>query len=115
MDTYDVGFDAPLGRERGGGAAGVLILCLLLCGVFFLSVGAYGFFAGEDDMTKGDIPGAVLAMRELVQGNEAVAVFLGFPAQEEDGETIDTDAETEAAHRAMIEAAARAYIREAEQ
>lgn len=115
MDTGDIGFDAPLGRERGGGATGVLLLCLLLCGVFFLSVGAYGFFAGEDDMTEGDIPGAVLAMRELVQENEAVAVFLGFSAQAEDSGAGDADATEEAAHRAMIEAAARAYIREAEQ
>ena len=59
-------------------------------------------FAEEGGLTDGELPGAVLALRELVAENDTVAVFLGLsPA-------TDADAEREA----RIWEAAMAYIRE---
>ena len=92
-------------RRNDGGLLGVALLALLLCGVFFLSLGAYGAFAEEGGMSEGELPGAVLALRELVEENGTVAVFLGLSPAED----------AEAAERAeRIAAAAEAYIRERE-
>lgn len=93
----------PVGR---GGALGIILLAVLLCGVFFLAVGAYGIFAEDGQMAEGDLPGAVLALRNLVEENEAVAVFLGFSA---DVETSARPQEDDT--RARILAAAEEYIR----
>ncbi|MBQ8858230.1 MAG: hypothetical protein IJ012_00395 [Clostridia bacterium] len=88
------------GGADGGGLRGVVLLTLLLCAVFFLSVGAYGFFA-EGEMAEGELPNAILVLRELVEENETVSVFLGF--SEEDGEA--------AAREERILAEAEEYIR----
>ena len=92
-------------RRNDGGLIGVAVLALLLCGVIFLSLGAYGIFAEEGGLTEGELPGAVLALRNLVKENESVAVFLGLSPAEE-GE----DAE----RAARILSAAEAYIKEKE-
>ena len=97
--------DADYGRavrQNEGGAPLIILLALLLCGVFFLSVGAYGMFAEEGGLTDGELPGAVLALRDLVAENDSVAVFLGLSP------TADADTEREA----RIWEAAMAYIRE---
>ena len=89
------------GADGGGGLRGVVLLTLLLCAVFFLSVGAYGFFA-DGDMAEGDLPNAILVLRELVEENETVSVFLGF--------SEEADAEMTAREERIL-AAAEAYIR----
>lgn len=111
MNRQDYGFDMPDGRESEGGWRGLLLLAVLLCGVFFLSVGAYGFFAADaaEKEPSGDLPGAVLALRQAVTENEAVAVFLGLSAS---AGAPDTTPEEDA--RAAIEQAAAEYIREHE-
>ncbi len=101
-DLSEIGINA---RQNDGGAVGVILLALLLCGVFFLSVGAYGMFVEEGGTLNGELPGAVLALRELVEENGTVAVFLGLAPAEK-----DEDAE----RAARILAAAEAYIREKE-
>lgn len=101
-DLSEIGMNA---RQNDGGAIGVILLALLLCGVFFLSVGAYGMFAEEGGSLNGDLPGAVLALRELVEENGTVAVFLGLSPVES-----NEDAE----RAARILAAAEAYIQEKE-
>ncbi len=94
---------------QGGheGMGTVLLLAALLVGVFFLALGGYGYYAAID---AGDLPGAlpnaVLALRGLVEENEAVAVFLGL-APDESVATM-APAEEVPAH---IRAAAEAYIR----
>ena len=88
-------------RENGGGLRGVALLAILLCLVFFLSVGAYGFFTGEG-VTEGDLPNAILVLRELVEENETVAVFLGL-SEEADAALTEREA--------RILAAAEEYIR----
>ena len=92
-------------RQNDGGLLGVALLALLLCGVFFLSVGAYGIFAEESGTYEGNLPGAVLALRDMVTENGTVSVLLGLRAAED---------EEEQARRARILAAAEAYIREKE-
>ena len=91
-----------------GGMTAVLLLATLLVGVFFLAMGAYGYFSavGEGSLT-GELPDAVLALRGLIEKNSTVAVFLGLPC--EDSVATMTE-ETERAAR--IQAAAEAYIRE---
>ena len=113
MDRQDYGFDIPDGRESAGGWRGLLLLAVLLCGVFFLSVGAYGFFAADaaQEEPTGDLPGAVLALRQAVTENEAVAVFLGLSAPTD---APDTPSSPEDERRAEIERAAAEYIREHE-
>ena len=96
-------------RENDGGLRVVILLALLLCAVFFLAVGAYGMFAREGGMTEGNLPGAVLALREFVEENDAVAVFLGF-SEDKVTETVGGASDPEAAER--IQAAADAYIKE---
>lgn len=92
---------------NSGGLGGVILLALLLCGVFFLAVGAYGAMA-DGGVAEGDLPNAVLALRELVAENETVAVFLGF--SEEDAQSSGGLVDAGAAER--IQAAADAYIKE---
>ena len=91
-----------------GRMATVLLLALLLSCVFFLAMGAYGYFSavGEGSLT-GELPDAVLALRNWVEENEAVSVFLGL-SDEETAEVMGSLSEREAA----IRAAADAYIRE---
>ncbi len=60
-------------------------------------------------MTEGNLPGAVLALRDFVAENETVAVFLGF-SSEEATETGGEASDPETAER--IQAAADAYIKE---
>lgn len=88
-------------RGNEGGLRGVVLLAVLLCLVFFLSVGAYGFFA-DGEMTEGELPNAILVLRELVEENEAVSVFLGFSEEADAAMT---------AREERILAAAEAYIR----
>ena len=95
--------------DASGGIAGLILLALLLCGVFFLSVGAYGMFAeGDGGSQEGYLSDAVLALRQLAEDNEAVAVFLGFSQAGEPGSTPD-DAEQQ--RQQAILAAAEEYIR----
>ena len=103
MDMEFSGFSEGA-RRNDGGLFGVVLLALLLCGVFFLALGAYGAFAEEGEFSDGELPGAVLAMRGFVEENETVAVFLGL--------SFATDEEEERAAR--IREAAEAYIREHE-
>lgn len=112
MDTEYAGFDFPGGREKGGGGLGVLLLSLLLCGVFFLSVGAYGLYTVKDD--PGDdsaLSGAVMALRSFVEEHEAVSTFLGFPPEDA---AVSDDITEQALRDARVAAAARTYIREHE-
>ena len=104
MDTEFSDFSAEA-RRNDGGLFGVVLLALLLCGVFFLSVGAYGMFAEEGGFSDGELPGAVLALRDLVEENDTVAVFLGLSPVEDSEEAERT---------ARILVAAEAYIREKE-
>lgn len=94
--------------EHRGSMATVLLLALLLSCVFFLALGAYGYFSaiGEGSLT-GELPNAVLALRDWVEGNEAVSVFLGL-SDGEAAETMGSLSESEEA----IRKAADAYIRE---
>ena len=101
MHFREDGVLTEAGTNGEGGLYGVILLTLLLCAVFFLSVGAYGFFA-DGEMTEGNLPNAILVLRELVEENEAVSVFLGF--------SEEADAEA-AAREERILAAAEEYIR----
>ncbi|MBQ8174358.1 MAG: hypothetical protein IJ009_03045 [Clostridia bacterium] len=103
MDMEFSGFGEEAKRNDGG-LVGVVLLALLLCGVFFLSLGAYGAFAEEGGFTDGELPGAVLALRNLVEENDSVAVFLGLSQGEADAEAAEREA--------RILAAAEAYIKE---
>lgn len=95
------------GADRTGAPTrSLFVLALLLCLVFFLSVGAYGFFEAEEERS-GNIPGAVAVLREFLTENESVAVFLGF---ESEGEGIPTDTEGDTAYEARVKEKARAYI-----
>ena len=96
------------GERTGSQAKSLLLLALLLCLVFFLAVGAYGFFAAEE-ARSGNIPGAVAVLRELLTENESVAVFLGF---EEGGENIPTGDAADTAYEARVKEKANAYIEE---
>ena len=101
------GFSDAAVRERGAGPLGILLLALLLCGVFFLSVGAYGIFAAEgEDVREGDLPNAVLVFREFVTENEAVSVVLGLAEEEVADAMTEEDA-----YLARILAEAAEYIR----
>lgn len=104
-------FDALIaGAERGRtDFRGVAILAVLLCFVFFLAIGAYGYFAagGEQD---GEIPGAIAVLRDFVTENETVAVFLGFDAFCE--ESVQTNGEGDGAYEARVKEKAAAYIKE---
>ncbi|MBQ8351250.1 MAG: hypothetical protein IJY20_04300 [Clostridia bacterium] len=94
-------------RQQTSNATALLLLAALLVGVFFLALGAYGYFAavGEGSLT-GELPDAVLALRGFVEENEAVAVFLGL-SSDEAIETMGKPSEEE-----RIREAAEAYIRE---
>ncbi len=97
------------GADRTGAPTrSLLFLALLLCLVFFLAVGAYGFFEAEEEKS-GSIPGAVAVLREFLTENESVAVFLGL---EGGGEDIPTAGEGDAAYEARVREKAEAYIRE---
>ena len=80
MDRMQDGRYVIGGEQRGREAApfGILLLSLLLVGVFFLAVGAYGLFEADGGLTEGDLPNAVLVFREFVEENESISVFLGF-------------------------------------
>jgi hypothetical protein len=95
-------------RKAGGSMTAVLLLATLLVGIFFLTLGAYGYFSavGDGSLT-GELPDAVLALRGLIENNDTVAVFLGLSRED----SIETMVEkTERAAR--IQAAAEAYIKE---
>jgi hypothetical protein len=95
------------GADRTGAPTrSLFVLALLLCLVFFLAVGAYGFFEAEEEK-NGNIPGAVAVLREFLTENESVAVFLGF---EEGGENIPTGGAEDTAYEARVKEKARAYI-----
>lgn len=106
QDMYVFSESGAAFRERGAGPTGILLLALLLVGVFFLSVGAYGVFSADGSMAEGELPQAILVLRELVEENEAVSVFLGFS----DEETAAAMAEEDAYLLRVAEAAAD-YIR----
>lgn len=97
---------AAVGDGRG---RTLLVLALLLCLVFFMAVGAYGYFAEEEEK-GGDIPGAVAVLRDFVSGNESVAVFLGFENVVE--EEVEAGAESDPAYEARVKEKAAAYIAE---
>ena len=98
--------DDSISACQGRMTAVILLAALLAC-VFFLALGAYGYYetSGEESLS-GDLPDAVLALRDLVERNEAVAVFLGL-APEDAIETMGKP--IPAPH---IREAADAYIRE---
>ncbi len=98
--------DGQSGKANGA----VILLAALLVGVFFLVLGGYGYFAaiGEGSLA-GELPGAVLVLREWVEENESVSVFLGLSPSDatEAGGSLSEEEE-------RILAAAEAYIREKE-
>lgn len=108
MDRIQDGRYVMSGEERGRETApfGILLLSLLLVGVFFLAVGAYGIFEADGGLTEGDLPNAVLVFREFVEENESISVFLGFS---EDGYTHESAEEDDYIER--IHNAAEEYIR----
>lgn len=98
------------GAERGGtDFRGIAILALLLCFVFFLAVGAYGYFAAGEEQ-DGEIPGAIAVLRDFVTENETVAVFLGFDVFSQ--ESVQTSGEGDSAYEARVKEKAVAYIEE---
>ena len=94
------------GQEaRGGGYATLLLLAALLLCVFFLALGAYGYYAAIDEGSiAGDLPNAVMALRATISENEAIAVLLGL----EQADAVETAAPLV---DDRIRAAADAYIR----
>ena len=100
--------DAAQGQMRG---RALVLLSLLLCLVFFLAVGAYGYFA-EEEAKGGEIPGAVAVLRDFVSENESVAVFLGFDVS--DGESVAVGGESDPTYEARVKEKAEAYIAEKE-
>ena len=107
MDRMQDGRYVIGGEQRGREMApfGILLLSLLLVGVFFLAVGAYGMFEADGGLSEGDLPNAVLVFREFVEENESISVFLGFAADESIQDTESTDYEE------RINSAAEEYIR----
>lgn len=108
MDRIQDGRYVMSGEERGRETApfGILLLSLLLVGVFFLAVGAYGIFEADGGLAEGDLPNAVLVFREFVEENESISVFLGFS---DDGDDVQ-DAE-KSSYDERINSAAEEYIR----
>ncbi len=102
------GYEGQEIKENRGGLSAVILLALLLCGVFFLAVGAYGLFAEGEGMVEGNLPNAVLVLREFVEENEAVSVFLGFS---DTGTDTGMGAE-DAARAERIAEAVEKYIQE---
>lgn len=93
-------------RGRETAPFGILLLALLLVGVFFLTVGAYGFFTAEGGFAEGELPNAVLVFREFIEENESISVFLGFSEEAEaSGAGVEDD------YLVRIEQAAAEYIR----
>ncbi len=88
-----------------------MILSLLLCLVFFIAIGAYGYFA-EEEAKGGAIPGAVAVLRDFVTENESVAVFLGFESLAED--SVEAGVEGDPEYEARVKEKAEAYIAEKE-
>lgn len=98
--------EIDIGASGAGeeGHAGVLLLALLLCSVFLLSLGAYGLFAREAEKESGNLPAVVGALRKFAAENETVAVFLGFSPEEDARATMKEENDTQSK--------ADAYIRE---
>ena len=100
------------GAERGRvDLRALAILALLLCLVFFLSVGAYGYFSAQEE-NGGEIPGVIAVLRDLISENEVVSVFLGFDAFSE--ESIEANGTPDAEYEARVKEKAAAYIEEKE-
>ena len=93
-------------RTRERAPFGILLLALLLAGVFFLAVGAYGMFEADGGIAEGDLPNAVLVFREFVEENGSISVFLGFSDDGADQAAAEEDGYAERVHSAAEE-----YIR----
>ena len=90
-----------------GRLTAVVLLATLLTCIFFLAMGAYGYYAAMDEGgLSGNLPDAVMALRSFVEENDAVAVFLGLAPDE----AIETMGKPDT--KAHILEAAEAYIRE---
>ena len=94
-------------REREAAPLGFLLLAVLLAGVFFLAVGAYGIFTADGDFAEGELPNAVLVFREFVEESESVSVFLGFS----DAEDVDASTSEDEDYLTRVQQAAEEYIR----
>ncbi len=113
MTAYE-SFDGESVRGNRGGLLGVLLLAVFLCAAFLLAVGAYGAFSADED-GRGELSGAVAVLRDFIEENEAVSVFLGFSELEGDESVaVGGDMSEEAARRAEILRRAEEYIKKKE-
>ena len=101
---YENEIDLGIAEPQEEGRMGILLLALLLCSVFLLSLGAYGLFAREAEKENGNLPAVVGALRKFAAENETVAVFLGFSPEEDARTTMKEENDTQSK--------ADAYIRE---
>ena len=93
-------------RERGGHEGAALIaLTLALCAVFAISVRMYDKL--EAEAADGALAAAANAARGFLSENEAVAAFLGFPADTESHGQTDAEATPD---ESAVRAAAADYI-----
>ncbi len=112
MTVYE-NFDGEAVRANRGGLLGVFLLALFLCAAFLLAVGAYGAFS-SDDGAPGELAGAVAVLRDFIEENEAVSVFLGFSEMDDGAVSVGGSVNEDAAYREEILQRAEAYIKEKE-
>ncbi len=89
-------------RHVGKEGAAVIVLSLMLTAVFALSVWMYDGI--ESELSDGTLSGAAEAVRTFMNENEAIAAFLGMEPE------LSEDADSAAATRAAVDAAADEYI-----
>ena len=96
-----------MGNRIGREGAALIVLTLVLCAVFALSVRMYDTL--EAETADGALAAAADAARGFLSENEAVAAFLGLSAERESAERIadDTAVDEDAIHAAAADYIAR--------